>query len=263
MAVEVAIIGGTGVYDPQILGDLREERVETAYGAVTVKIGTHGGKEIAFLARHGEGHSVPPHKVNYRANIRALKELGVVRILSTASVGSLEGIMAPGNLAILDQFVDFTKSRPSTFYEGGEQGVVHIDMTEPYCPELRRTLTQAGSAMRLKMHLYGTYVCTEGPRFETPAEIKMYAKLGGQLVGMTNVPEVVLAREAEICYATVAIITNYAAGISATPLSHREVVEAMRSSVATVRELLMRAVDIFPAERQCDCGHAAGELGQF
>ncbi|MHB1126023.1 MAG: S-methyl-5'-thioadenosine phosphorylase [Bacillota bacterium] len=263
MAPKVAIIGGTGVYDPQILSNLREEKVDTAYGTVQVQIGTRGGREIAFMARHGAGHSVPPHRVNYRANIRALKELGVQRILATASVGSLEGIMAPGHLAILDQFLDFTKSRPSTFHEGGDQGVVHIDMTDPYCQELRRALTEAGSALRLKMHLYGTYVCTEGPRFETPAEIKMYAKMGGQLVGMTNVPEVVLAREAEICYATVAIITNYAAGISTTPLSHKEVVDAMRTSISTVRELLLRAVDVFPADRKCACGHAAQELGQF
>ncbi len=260
---KIAIIGGTGVYDPQILSEITVETIKTAYGQVTIKIGTYANKKVAFLARHGENHAVPPHKVNYRANILALKELGVEKIIATAATGSLNLEMRPGDFVLVNQFIDFTKNRPQTFYEDGEQGVVHIDMTEPYCKVVRDVLAKAGANLDIKIYDQGTYVCTEGPRFETPAEIKMYSHLGGDLVGMTTVPEAVLAREAEICYATVAAVTNFAAGISPTPLTHAEVLEAMNNNNDNLKKLIMQAVAIMPAERSCTCKTALGELGSL
>jgi len=260
---KIAIIGGTGVYDPTVLSGIREETVKTKYGQVTVKTGTYANKEVAFLARHGENHSVPPHKVNYRANIMALKELGVEKIIATAATGSLNLEMRPGDFVLADQFIDFTKGRPQTFYEDSEQGVVHIDMTHPYCVEVRNVLSKAGQVLDIKIYHKGTYVCTEGPRFETPAEIKMYSQLGGDLVGMTSVPEVVLAKEAEMCYATVAAVTNFAAGISPTPLTHAEVLEAMKNNNENLKKLIMQAVAIMPEKRGCACKSALGELGSL
>lgn len=260
---KLAIIGGTGVYDPKMLCEIREEVINTKYGPVTLKIGTYEKKEVAFLARHGENHAVPPHRVNYRANILALKELGVEKIIATAATGSLNLEMRPGDFVLVDQFIDFTKNRPQTFYEDGEQGVVHIDMTTPYCKEVREVLTKAGQALDIRIYHKGTYVCTEGPRFETPAEIKMYSHLGGDLVGMTSVPEVVLAREAEMCYATVATVTNFAAGISPTPLTHAEVLEAMNKTNETLKKLIMHSIAIMSGERKCNCKTALGELGSL
>ncbi len=259
----VGIIGGTGLYDPKILSSVSEEYVRTDFGMVKVKTGEYNGIPVAFLPRHGEDHAVPPHKVNYRGNIMALKKLGVERILATGAVGSLNLEMGPGEFILVDQFIDYTKNRVQTFYEEGEKGVVHIDMTNPYCPELRKVLTEAAKALNMPVRAKGTYVCTEGPRFETPAEIKMYSALGGDLVGMTSVPEVVLAREAEICYATVAMVTNFAAGISPTPLTHAEVLEAMRKNNENLKKLLVKAIEIMPRERNCECLCALKELGSL
>lgn len=252
----IAIIGGTGVYDPELLEGVTEETVATDYGAATVACGTYRGKEVAFLSRHGAGHSVPPHLVNYRANIMALKKIGVRSILATAAVGSLNPRMKPGDFVFVDQFLDFTKGRQQTFFDGGPEGVVHVDLTEPYCPELREILVRAAQMLHLPAHGGGTYVCTEGPRFETPAEIKMLRHLGGDLVGMTGVPEVVLAREAEICYAAVAMVTNFAAGIAGYRLSHQEVVEMMKVQGENIRRLLMQAVEWIGTDRTCACQHA-------
>lgn len=263
MAPKIAIIGGTGVYNPEIFSDIKEEIIVNKYGEAKVIFGTFKGNEVVFLARHGATHSVPPHMVNYRANIWALKELGVKRIIATAAVGSLNESMAPGDFVLTDQFLDFTKNRPQTFFEGGEQGVVHIDMTHPYCPHLRKILNESSESLSIKVHTKGNYVCTEGPRFETPAEIHMYKVLGGDLVGMTSVPEVILAREAEICYATIAMVTNFAAGISPQELTHAEVVETMQANGNNLRNLVMQVIDILPDNRECKCNEALKELGQF
>lgn len=260
---KIGIIGGTGVYDPKILTSISEEKVKTEFGEIAVKIGEYQGVQVAFLPRHGENHSVPPHKVNYRGNILALKKLGVERIMATGAVGSLNLEMRPGEFVLVDQFMDFTKARVQTFFEDGERGVVHIDVTDPYCPELRKVMANAAASLNMPVKTKGTYVCTEGPRFETPAEIKMYSSLGGDLVGMTSVPEVVLAREAEICYATVAMVTNFAAGISPTPLTHAEVLDAMKQNNENLKRLIMRAIEIMPEERSCDCQNALGELGSL
>lgn len=251
--VRLAIIGGTGVYDPRILENIREEIITTPYGDAKVRIGTYQGEEVAFLARHGVNHSVPPHLINYRANIYALKMLGVERVIATTAVGSVNRNMKPGDFVIIDQFLDFTKNRQHTFFEGGEMGVVHTDVTEPYCPECRKVLLAAAEQVGINAHPSGTYVCTEGPRFETPAEIRMFATLGGDLVGMTNVPEVTLAREAGLCYATVSMVTNYAAGISPTNLTHEEVLEVMAANSENLKKLVMATLQQIPAQRGCRC----------
>jgi 5'-methylthioadenosine phosphorylase len=258
MSVTMAIIGGTGVYDPNILDNIRDVNISTRYGDTVVKVGEYQGRDVAFMNRHGAGHSVPPHLVNYRANIAALKKLGVKSILATAAVGSLNPDMKPGHFVFCDQFLDFTKVRKHTFFEGGGQGVVHVDVTDPYCGELRQLLEECATSQELTYHQGGVYVTAEGPRFETPAEIKMYRQLGGDLVGMTSVPEVVLAREAEMCYATICMVTNFAAGISPTPLTHQEVLEIMAENAANLRKLAMGTLALILPDRQCRCHTMVG-----
>lgn len=261
MTVRIGIIGGTGVYDPDILSNISEEVVTTKYGDISLKLGEYADQRVAFLPRHGSAHAVPPHRVNYRGNIMALKKLGVERILATAAVGSLNNNMEPGQMVIVDQFIDFTKNRPATFFEDDPRGVVHIDMTEPYCPDLRQLLIKTAEDNGFQVHPRGNYVCTEGPRFETPAEINMFRILGGDLVGMTSVPEVVLAREAEICYASIALVTNFAAGISSTPLTHEEVMEAMNKNANNLKLLTMKTIEKLIDSRNCCCSEALKELG--
>ncbi len=249
---QYAIIGGTGVYDAELLTDPTEHVIHTEYGDALCVVGSHKGRTVAFMPRHGQKHSVPPHEINYRANILALRQLGVREIFATAAVGSLRRSLAPGSLVILDQFLDFTKARPLTFFDGG-QPVTHVDMTEPYCPRLRSALRAAGERLELAAVPDGVYVCTEGPRFETPAEIRMFAQLGGDVVGMTSVPEVVLAREAGICYASVAMVTNYGAGLSGSPLTHQEVLDEMGRNVDRLRRLFFAAIAGPPASEPCVC----------
>ena len=259
----LAVIGGTGVCSPDILENRHESQLDTFYGTIHYTRGTYKGKDVVFLPRHGRTHSIPPHLINYRANILGLKRLGVTAILSTTAVGSLNANFKPGDFVLPDQFIDFTKMRHTSFFDGGENGVVHVDMTEPYCPHLRQTVLDAGKELGgYTLHQGGTYVCTEGPRFETPAEIKMYEKLGGDLVGMTNVPEVCLAREAEICYATISMVTNFAAGISSVPLTPSEVLECMAENALRLRSLIMKCMELY-SDTDCDCRHALAEYGGF
>jgi len=254
--VKIGIIGGTGVYEPGIMTGVRDETVASPYGDVQLKIGSYRGKPVAFINRHGEEHSIPPHLVNYRANIAALKKIGVKNLLATGAVGSLNPAMQPGHFVFVDQFLDFTKGRHQTFFDGGVSGVVHTDMTCPYCPEIREILVRAARSLGFTAHQTGTYVCCEGPRFETAAEIKMYRLFGGDLVGMTGVPEAPLAREAEMCYATIAMVTNYAAGISPTRLTHQEVVDVMMQNRENIRKLIMQAVAWIDQDRACACHYA-------
>jgi 5'-methylthioadenosine phosphorylase len=257
MRAEIAVIGGSGVYSMAALEGASTTVVSTPYGdSPEIIIGGLGGREIAFLPRHGEGHTVPPHLVNYRASLWALRELGVKRVVATTACGSLNPRMRPEELALLYQFIDFTKKRSPTFYEGGEEGVVHIDVTEPYCRELRYVLNKTAHKLKLKLHPRATYGCTEGPRFETAAEIKALRKLGCDLVGMTNVPECVLARELELCYAAVGIVTNFGAGISKKKLTHTDVIELMKGSIGQVQRLLIEAIPGVPKKRSCSCGSA-------
>ena len=252
MSIKIAIIGGTGVYDPNMLTDIQEEKVVTPYGEIKVKTGGYQGKRVAFMPRHGADHSVAPHLINYRANIWGLKMLGVKNIFATAAVGSLNLEMKPKDFVFVDQFLDFTKNRPLTF---AEKKVLHLDMTEPYCARLRLVMEEAATKLGLSYHKVGTYVTMEGPRFETSAEIRMLSQLGGDIVGMTSVPEVVLAREAEMCYATIAMVTNFGAGISQTPLTHQEVTDVMAENANNFRALVMEAIAAVDEQFDCTCQH--------
>jgi len=201
--------------------------------------------------------------VNYRANIWAIHELGVRKILATAAVGSLSSNFWLGDLVLLDQFLDFTKSRPQTFYEGGKQGVLHVDMTEPYCSAVRRVVMNASEQLGLPVKNGACYVCTEGPRFETPAEIRMFQRLGADLVGMTSVPEVVLARELGMCYASIGMVTNEAAGIAKHPLTHAEVMESMKVLSVKVAQLIQATFELWTPSQSCLCASANEEVGKF
>jgi len=251
--LKIAIIGGTGVYNQSLLESESEITVETKFGNVIMRQGNYQGRRVFFLARHGGKHSVPPHMVNYKANIAALKKLNVDAIIATAAVGTLRRGMPPGSRVVIDQFIDFTKCRSLTFYEGEDSLVVHTDVTEPYCPEVRAAILRAGTALHQSVIDGGCYVCCEGPRFETPAEIEMIGQWGGDLVGMTNIPEVVLAREAGLCYATIALPTNYAAGISTTMLNHQEVLEEMDKGKADLDKLIATCVSEIKPEHSCKC----------
>lgn len=254
---KIAIIGGTGVYSPELFTEGTKISVETPYGSVSMLKAMYKDKEVYFLERHGAAHTIPPHQVNYRANIFALKKLSVDRVIATAAVGSMNLEMQPGSFVILSDFLDFTKSRPATFFENNK-GVVHVDMTEPYCPEVREALIISCKKLNLPYSEHGVYACFEGPRFETKAEIKMFQALGADVVGMTNVPEVVLAKEANLCYGTVAMVTNFCTGISSTPLSHEEVVNKMQSMSGSIRSLILMTIDELKPVRCCRCGSSVG-----
>jgi 5'-methylthioadenosine phosphorylase len=251
--VELAVIGGSGFYEPDLFTDSREETVETPYGSVNLTIGKLGGVELAFLPRHGKRHSVLPHQLNYQANIWGLKMIGVQKIIATTAVGSMNERFVPGSLVLIDQFLDFTKQRPLTFFETGEVRRAHIDVTEPYCPAIRKSLKTAAAQLGITVFDGGCYVCTEGPRYETPAEIRAFKLLGGDVAGMTGVPEVVLARELGICYANISIITNWAAGIGPHKLSHTEVTAVMQEHLAQLRKLIAAGLAQLPVELGCGC----------
>lgn len=218
----IGIIGGTGTSSlKETYPLIREENIDTKYGkAPTISILEIDNKEVAYIPRHNVGHTVPPHMINYRANIEALNLIGVKQVYATNSVGSLDTNIEPGSLLIPDNFIDFTHNRVSTFFD---DEVVHIDCTNPYCESLRRILLNSG-----EVHPYGIYIATEGPRFETGAEIQFYKLIGGKVVGMTGVPEVVLAKEKQMCYSSICAVTNYAASISPTNLTIKEVIDAMK-----------------------------------
>jgi len=237
--------------------------VETPYGTVEAIIGKLTNHELVFMSRHGQNHAIPPHLVNYRGNIWALKELGVRKVIATAAVGSLSPNYRLGELALLDQFLDFTKSRPQTFFEGGQEGVLHVDMTEPYCSNLRQLIIKASEYLGLVVKNGACYVCTEGPRFETPAEIRMFQYLGADLVGMTSVPEVVLARELGMCYASIGMVTNEAAGIADHPLSHAEVMKSIKELEINVAQLIQATFELLTPSQKCLCALANAEVGKF
>lgn len=260
--MDFALIGGTGVENLS-LRENKELTIDTPYGSVPLQTGIIGNTEMVFLRRHGVGHTVPPHRINYRGNIWALKELGIKKIMATGAVGSISSDYRIGDIVLVDQFLDFTKNRPLTFYEGEELGVLHVDVSEPYCPDLRKTILTGAKRLGLNLKEGGVYVCTEGPRFETPAEIKMYRILGGHLVGMTGVPEVVLARELGLCYATLALVTNEAAGISQEPLTHAEVIDTMNMLGGTVARLIESTCSILEKEQRCYCSTGNKEVGLF
>ena len=253
--MRVGLIAGSGVEDLYNGAATRLESVATDYGGVgAFVLETDGDHEVVFLPRHGKGHSIPPHMINYRANIRALEQLGCTCVIATNAVGSLNEQMQPGDFVVCDQFLDFTKQRPLTFYDGEDGIVRHVDVTHPYCARVRRALREGcRAALGEELHPTGVYVCAEGPRFETAAEIEMYRQLGGDVVGMTGVPEAVLAREAGLCYATVCVVSNWAAGVKGDRVSHGEVVEIMERRQADLRCMLRETIARVTDDPACGC----------
>lgn len=255
--MEKAIIGGTGVYDAG--SSSFKKTVKTKYGEVELDILKIQGEEIVFLARHGKDHSVPPHLINYRANMRALKEIGVKYIYATAAVGSCNENYGPGDVVIIKDFLDFTKSRPVTFFEGGKEPVKHVDMSDPYCRNLREKFISISKNEGLDIKGEAVYVCTEGPRFETAQEIKMFKKLGGDVVGMTNVPEVVLAKELGICYSTIGIISNWCTGMVGDIALH-DIQETIEGNKEKITEVFIKIFQEDLTEDNCNCTNSIIEL---
>ncbi len=251
-SAEIGIIGGTGVYDPSLLENAVQVKIHTPYGATSspITVGTFKGRKVAFIARHGLNHTIPPHKVNWRANIYALKELGVSRILATCATGSLKEDYKPGTVVIPDQFVDFSKT-VHTFYDEGK--FYHVGMAEPFCSELRTLLVNEAKAMKLPLKEKGTYLRIEGPQFSTIAASNMYCQFA-DLIGMTGVPEAILSREKEICFAIVATITDYDCWKSSS--SFDEIKKVMATNIENTKKLLETVIPKIPKERKCICKDA-------
>ncbi len=254
MAVRTGFITGTGLYTLPGATDARPREVQTPYGRVSVELASLGGVEVAFIPRHGKRHTVSPRDINARGNLWAMKELGVERVLATGVSGSLVPGWRPGTLVLVEQFLNFAHARPDTFYPLDGK-LAHVDVTDPYCPTLRAQLSAIAVRHRIGLENGATYVCVEGPRFETRAEIAMYRGLGGHLIGQTNYPECVLARELAICYATVGIVSNLAAGMQAA-VSVTEVKEAVASSGAAIGALFAAFLGDHPEPVDCSCRRA-------
>ncbi len=255
MNVEIGIIGGTGVYNPELIENAEEIKIDTPYGnpSDNIVVGTLGERKIAFLNRHGPGHKIPPHLVNYRANIYALKELGVTRILSATAVGSLVEEYKPGDLVVLDQFIDRTHGRISTFYE--KEQVCHISVADPFCEELRDIIIKEAKRLDYSIHEKGTQVCVNGSRFSTRAESLMFKAWGAHTINMTVVPECVLAREKEICYASIAMVTDYDCWKEHN-VSLDEIISTMKQNEEKVKNLLIKTIESIPVTRKCGCKDA-------
>lgn len=253
----LGIIGGSGLYDMEGLTSVRALRVRTPFGSPSdaITVGELDGIRLAFLSRHGRGHRLNPSEINYRANIYALKSLGVSRVISVSAVGSMKESIRPGDVVFPDQFIDLTKRRASTFFEGGM--VAHVAFGEPICSALAQCLLRSGQRLGATFHRGGTYLCMEGPQFSTKAESRLYRQWGVDVIGMTNMPEAKLAREAELCYATMALVTDYdcwhetedAVTVEAILATLHKNVELAKRVLRTVAS----AVDALPA---CTCQHA-------
>jgi len=260
MRARIGIIGGTGVFDPEMF-ELKETiKLSTPYGPPSddIQIGEMGGTMVAFMQRHGKGHVYPPHMVNYRANLWALKQVGVERIISPCAVGSLQEEYAPGEIVIVDQFIDFTKKRDYTFYDGAK--TVHISVADPFCEELRDILIKEAKRKKIPFHKEGTYVCIEGPRFSTRAESRMHRAFA-DIVGMTLVPECQLARELEMCYVSLAMITDYDVWAE-HPVDTAMILKTMAENVDKIQKLIMSTLPKIPeARKKCDCSDALKAAG--
>jgi 5'-methylthioadenosine phosphorylase len=247
--IKVAVIGGTGFKG--LFKDALQLRLGTPYGiAPPLLIGIIDGKEVVFLPRHGPNHSIPPHRINYRANVYALYKMGVERIIAVNAVGAVNRNFKPSDVVIPHDFIDFTKLRHATFYD--ESPVTHVDVSQPYCPELRKLLSETARKVGLRLWDRAVLVCTEGPRFETPAEIEMFRRLGCDVVGMTGTPEAVLARELEMCYAPLCFVSNMAAGTQEllTPLDVSKVCEEI---MPKLEQVLTETVKALPLQREGNC----------
>jgi 5'-methylthioadenosine phosphorylase len=257
VAADIGIIGGSGLYSMAGLKDTREIRVKTPFGdpSDVIVLGTLEGRRVAFLARHGRGHRILPSEINFRANICAMKQLGVERVISVSAVGSLQEDLRPGEFLVVDQFVDRTKSRVSTFFGAGL--VAHATFDKPTCAQVSAVLADASTHCGVKVHPRGTYVCIEGPQFSTLAEAHVHRQLRFEVIGMTNVTEAKLAREAELCYATIAMITDYDCwhpeheSVTAT-----QIIATLNQNAENAQKVLREAVRAMPKDRSCKCGAA-------
>ncbi|MDR1775810.1 MAG: S-methyl-5'-thioadenosine phosphorylase [Actinomycetes bacterium] len=265
--VDVGVFGGSGFYD--LLEGAAQYELTTPFGALSdkVTIGDIGGKTVAFIPRHGSGHSLAPHEINYRANVWAMRELGATRILGPSASGSLQPDVEPGDFVIVDQFADRTWGRCDTFFTGDApdlpffagRGVTHISSADPYCPELRALAIAGCEKLGIKHHKDGTVVVIQGPRFSTRAESKWFSGLGWKVINMTQYPEAYLARELEICYTNIALITDYDAGVDATEaVSNKEVLQVFAENLDKLKSLLYEIIPNIPAERHCLCKDALG-----
>jgi 5'-methylthioadenosine phosphorylase len=252
----VGIFGGSGFYT--FLDDVTEETIETPYGppSAPLSLGRIEGVEVAFLPRHGLHHQLPPHMINYRANAWAMKEIGVKRIIGPCAAGSLKVEVKPGDFVVSDQLVDATKGREDTFYEGPI--TTHVSFADPYCPELRGLAIKTGRDLGISLHEQGTVVAVPGPRFSTRAESKWFQQAGWEVINMTQYPEAYLARELEICYVNIALITDYDVGIAGQtePVSHEEVIRVFNENNDKLRDLLFAVVPQIPTDRSCPCATA-------
>lgn len=255
--VQIAIIGGTGIYDNNVFHEEKVIKPFTPYGPTSdqIIIGSFDNKKIAFLSRHGKGHRIPPHMINFRANIWALKELGVTRIIAPSAVGSLNYDYKPGDVVIPDQFIDFTKKRNYSFFDGS--AVCHVSMADPFCSDLRNQAIKSLKNLGLAHHEKGTYVCIEGPRFSTRAESKMFRDvIKADIIGMTLIPECILAREAEICYISISTVTDYDVWAD-HPVSTKEILETLDKNVINTKNLISDLLPLISTDRtQCICDHA-------
>ena len=239
----IGIIAGTGFYSIDELRNPNPQTVVTPFGEAAVTTGEWEGVQVVFLTRHGAGHSVPPHLVNYRANVWALKQLGCEDVFAVNVTGGIEKDLAPGSLVCLSDFLDFTKNRIPTFFDGSTpEGVVHVDVLEAYHPVLRKEILQAASEVNESIRNGGVYACFEGPRFESPAEIRMAAMFGGSVAGMTGVPEVTLAVEAKLRYAAISLVVNPAAGLSDEAITMEDVNRVLRESSVSVVNILRQVI---------------------
>lgn len=256
--IEIGIIAGSGLQELGCEEIVETITLETPFGEPSdlYRICSISGAKAAFLPRHGIPHHIPPHKINYRANIWGFKKLGIRKVISINAVGGIKEGLKPGVIVIPDQVFDMTHGRENTFFDKDE--VVHIDLTEPFCKGLRELLFCAAENIGIPLVRSGTYACTNGPRLETGAEIRYFSTIGADIVGMTVMPEASLAREAEICYASISVVTNYAAGISKSKLTTEEVIDTMRSSIQKIG-LLLKEFILLSQERgsvECLCQEA-------
>lgn len=249
----IGIFGGSGFYS--LLENARELWVQTPYGmpSDTISLGEIGGKRVAFLPRHGRDHRYPPHAINYRANVWAMKELGVERIIGPTASGSLRREIEPGHMVVADQIVDRTKGRPDTFYDGPV--TTHVSFADPYCPELRPLAIAALEALGITTHPAGTIVVIAGPRFSTRAESRSYQDAGWEVINMTQYPECYLVRELEMCYVNISLITDYDVGLPGTaPVTHADVMAVFARNNERVKAAIAGIVEAIPPERSCACG---------
>jgi len=246
----LAIIGGSGLTRLSTLAVARREVIRTPYGepSSALVFGQIGGRDVVFLARHGQGHTIPPHRVNYRANLWALKKCGVASILAVASVGAVGGEYAVGDLVLPHQLIDYTTGRENTFFDGGDREVVHVDFTHPYTAQLRQRCLAAARSAGIPVHDAGVYAAVSGPRLETAAEIDRLGRDGATMVGMTGMPEAALARELGVAYVTIAVVVNHAAGRgdSALAVSMEGIVAVLETAMVKVRSLIDQVVQEAP-----------------